>query len=361
MIDLHTHVLPGLDDGAKSLADSVAICRAAAEGGTTTIVATPHVSPQWPLNTPPIITTGVNRLRDALSSEGVALVVLPGAEVALTPAGGMTDEQLAGYHLGGGPWLLVECPYAPSLTGFDAILYSLHECGHRIVLAHPERCLAFHRDPAALGSFVRAGMLCSITAGSLTRRFGRTVLQFAPQLLRDGLVHIIASDAHNLTHRPPLSAADLRSADLLETAPDWFVESMPRAILDGTELPPPEGSEEASPPAEIAEPPHEPNGGLISEVEAQLMRLRQEVTLLHDERTQAHEQRDEAYRDRDRAREERDRAEAWLASVASELEHVERKLAERRAEFELLVRDLAARRVELERLKDDARRGVIAV
>jgi protein-tyrosine phosphatase len=236
MIDLHCHVLPGLDDGPQTMADSLALCRAAAGQGTTTMVATPHVSAEWPLNTPAVIAASVSWLSDTLAGEGVELQILSGAEVALAAAARMSDEQLWGHHLAGGPWLLVECPRSPSAAGFDRILYSLQERDHRIVLAHTERCPAFYRDPAALEAFVRTGMLSSITAGSLSGRFGRTVQRFARQLLSEGLVHNIASDAHNLQRRPPLSSADLQAGGLAASA-DWYVDSVPRAILQGDELP----------------------------------------------------------------------------------------------------------------------------
>ena len=236
MIDLHCHVLPGLDDGPQSLADSIALCRAAARAGTTTIVATPHVSPDWPLNTPPVVAAAASRLSGLLQREGIALEIVAGAEVALTSAALMSDERLGEYHLGHGRWLLIECPRSPLVAGFDRILHSLQERAHGIVLAHVERCPAFVRDPEALESFLRTGMLSSITSGALIGRFGRTVQRFALRLLRDGLVHNIASDAHNLTRRPPTLVPDLHAARLTAEAA-YYADAVPRAILEGGELP----------------------------------------------------------------------------------------------------------------------------
>ncbi len=329
MIDLHCHVLPGLDDGPQTVAESVEMCRMAAASGTGMIVATPHVSPQWPGNTPAVISTAVDQLRRTLAQEGIELAVVPGAEVALTILGQMSDDQLWEYHLGGGPWLLVECPHSPSTAGFDRILYSLLERNHRIVLAHPERSLAFHRDPAALAGFVRAGMLCSITAGSLSGRFGRTVQQYAQRLVRDGLVHNIASDGHNLTHRPPLATADVDLAGLFETTPEWYLDWVPRAILMGEEIP----ARDAERGPSIGDQRPQELERQISAAEGEIIKLRLEVARLQGESDRAIGQRDEASRQRDLAREERKRAEAWLMSVAGELEHLERELAARRAEL----------------------------
>ena len=236
MIDLHCHVLPGLDDGPRSLADSVELCRAMAQSGTTTAVATPHVSADWPLNTPPVISAACQWLSDVLAREAVPLSIMAGAEVAMGTAARLDDDQLFGLHLGDGPWLLVECPAVPSTAGFDRILYSLQERGHRIVLGHPERCPAFQRDPAALEAFAATGMLCSVTSGSLTGRFGRNAQRLALSLLRGGLVHNLASDAHNTTRRPPWLSQDLQAAGIDQLA-DWYADAVPRAILSGDDSP----------------------------------------------------------------------------------------------------------------------------
>jgi protein-tyrosine phosphatase len=238
VIDLHCHVLPGIDDGPETLADSLALCRAAVAAGTRTIVATPHVSWDWPGVTSPVIAEGVERVNDALRAEGIDLEVRAGAEIAMTRAGDLPDSELAALRLGGGPYLLIECPYSPASAGFDAILQAIAERGHRIVLAHPERCPAFLRDQARLEGFVEAGMLTSLTAGSFAGRFGRDVGRFARRLLEDGLVHDIASDGHGAgMRRPPSIGPELEEAGFGDSA-DWHARAVPLAILDGTPLPP---------------------------------------------------------------------------------------------------------------------------
>lgn len=232
MIDLHCHVLPGLDDGPPTLAASVELCRAMAETGITVAVATPHVSADWPLNTPPVIAATCQWLSDVLAREAVPLSIVAGAEVAMGTAARLDDDQLFGLHLGDGPWVLIECPAVPSAVGFDRILYRLQERGHRIVLGHPERCPAFQRDPGALLGFLQTGMLCSVTSGSLTGRFGRAAQRLALRLERDGLIHNVASDAHNTSRRPPWLSQDLQAARLGQLA-GWYVNDVPRAILSG--------------------------------------------------------------------------------------------------------------------------------
>jgi protein-tyrosine phosphatase len=238
VIDLHCHVLPGIDDGPPTLADSIALCRAAVAAGTRTVVATPHVSWDWPGVTSQVVADGTARVNEALRAEGIDLEVRTGAEIAMTRAGDLTDEELIALRMGGGPYLLIECPISPVAAGFDAIAHALADRGHRILLAHPERCPAFHREPARLEALVEAGMLTSVTAGAFVGRFGRDVERFARQMLEHELVHDIASDGHDAgRRRPPSIGPELEEAGLGDGA-DWYARAVPLAILDGTPLPP---------------------------------------------------------------------------------------------------------------------------
>src|SRR5262245_55550591 len=192
------------------MADSLELCRAAVAAGTRTIVATPHVSWDWPAVTSSVVAEGTERVNEALRAEGIDLEVGPGAEIAMTRAADLSDAELVALRLGGGPYLLIECPYSPASAGFDGLLQSLSDRGHCILLAHPERCPAFHRDPALLEAFVEAGMLTSLTAGAFVGRFGRDVERFSRRLLEHGLVHDIASDGHGASRRrPPTIAPEL--------------------------------------------------------------------------------------------------------------------------------------------------------
>jgi protein-tyrosine phosphatase len=248
VIDLHCHVLPGIDDGPKTIEGSLELARAASAAGTRTLVATPHVSLRYP-NDAATIARLVQELNERLRAERIAIEVRPGAEIALTSAVDMAPERLAELGLGGGSWLLIEPPFTPAASGIDAILHDIVRGGHRVVLAHPERCPAFHRDRAVLESVVRTGVLTSITAGSLVGRFGGDVRRFAHELVRDGLVHNVASDAHDNSGRAPGIAAELREAHLQPLA-GWLTQQVPVAILDGGEIPPPPAgaTEELKPP-----------------------------------------------------------------------------------------------------------------
>ncbi|MEJ7785094.1 MAG: CpsB/CapC family capsule biosynthesis tyrosine phosphatase [Solirubrobacteraceae bacterium] len=235
MIDLHCHILPGIDDGPETIEGSVALAAAAAEGGTRTIVATPHVSWEWQ-NAAASIAVGVRAVNDALREAAIPVDVLAGAEVALSRAADLHPAELTALRLGGGPWLLVECPLTLAAPAFEQGLDALQRQGHRIVLAHPERCPALQRDPERLAALVRREMVTSLTASAFTGGFGRTVRRFAFELLRRGLVHEIASDAHDAVRRPPALVAALEAVGLGEYAAQLTQEA-PDAILRGSTLP----------------------------------------------------------------------------------------------------------------------------
>jgi protein-tyrosine phosphatase len=236
MIDLHTHILPGIDDGPATIEGSLELARAAVEAGTRTLVATPHVSWTYP-NDAGTIAELVEQLNTRLRAEQIELEVLAGAELAMTRLVDMHGAELSNLGLGGGPFLLVEPPFAPAVTGLDALVFDLQRQGFKILIAHPERCPAFHREPEMLEEFVNEGILTSVTAGSLGGRFGGEVRRFALMMARERWIHNVTSDTHDPVKRPPNVLAELRKAGL-EPLEDWLVEAVPAAIISGAEVPP---------------------------------------------------------------------------------------------------------------------------
>lgn len=241
MIDLHSHILPGIDDGPPTLEASLELARAAVEAGTETILATPHIN-DYPEIDAARIASGLEELRPALADAGIPLEVLPGGEIAIWRLVDLDDATLRALALGGGPYLLVESPFSPVVGDFEPMVLDLHSRGHSVLLAHPERCPAFQRDPDRLARLVSAGVLVQLTAGSMAGAFGTTVRRFSAALLRDGLVHVVASDAHDTLRRPPglltgFAALEGELPGLGEQAP-WLTQAVPRAVLDGAPLPP---------------------------------------------------------------------------------------------------------------------------
>jgi protein-tyrosine phosphatase len=242
VIDLHSHVLPGIDDGASDLEESVAIVRAAAFEGTTALAATPHLRADYP-------TVHVNDLADAVARVNervpadLGIRVIPAAEVDLLWAQTATEEdlRLASFDQRGSD-LLVETPYGSLPDHFEDLLFRLEERGFRILLAHPERSVAFQRDPARLARLVERGVLIQITLPSLVSANGRSRARgLAFDLIRAGLAHNIASDAHSPGPvRPPRLGAGVHAAAHISPGrAEWMVTDAPAAILAGEPLPPP--------------------------------------------------------------------------------------------------------------------------
>jgi protein-tyrosine phosphatase len=183
----------------------------------------------------------VGELNLALARRDVPLAVLPGGEIALTRLTALEPESLRLLSLGAGPYLLVETPYAGAAPFLEEVLFDLDLRGFRTILAHPERCAMFDNDRDRLTRLVERGVMCSVNAGSMAGQFGRRVREFAVHLFRAGLVHNVASDAHdNEVRRAELSWGFERLEDELPGISEqasWFTESAPRAIVVGGQLP----------------------------------------------------------------------------------------------------------------------------
>jgi protein-tyrosine phosphatase len=241
VIDLHTHLLPGLDDGPATVEEAVAMARATLDAGVTEVVATPHVSVRYP-NDSEQIRTALATLRTALEDAGVPLRVHAGAEIDFDTVLTLPPEQLEALRMGEGPFVMVESPLGTAASDAALLVHALRERGHRVLLAHPERSPMFQRDPAQLDRLVADGVLTSLTADAFTGRFGRVTQRFATTLLRRGLVHNIVSDMHDVVGRPPgITPPPLPSGDDPERHTRrvaWLTQTVPAAILDGTPVPP---------------------------------------------------------------------------------------------------------------------------
>jgi protein-tyrosine phosphatase len=239
VIDLHCHLLPGVDDGAADIDASIAMARVAVEGGVEAIVATPHVSGTYRTD-PASLGRRCAEVQQALDGAGVPLRVHTGAEIASSMFHDLGDDGLRACALGGGPYLLLEAPYTGPAPFMDRMVYDLQLKGFQILLAHPERIGAFQRNIDVLEQLVNQGVLCSVTAGSVSGQFGGSVKRFTQEMFARGLVHNLASDAHDAVHRSPAlrPALDKAVAELpeLEDSLDWLTVEVPRAILAGESI-----------------------------------------------------------------------------------------------------------------------------
>jgi protein-tyrosine phosphatase len=241
-VDIHAHLLPGIDDGPDDLGESVAMVGAAAAAGTSTLVATPHLRADFPAVDVFELAGRCGELRDAAKEVAPTLELVGGAETSLAWALAATDEELALASYGQrGTDLLIETPLA-NLPPIEPILGELRSRGYRVVLAHPERSPDFQRDRGRVRGLVGEGTLLQINAGSLVSEtpLSRT-RKLARWLCREGLAHAIASDGHRSRRwRPVGLLADGVGAlaDLVGDArAQWMAEDVPRAIIDGRELP----------------------------------------------------------------------------------------------------------------------------
>jgi protein-tyrosine phosphatase len=241
MIDLHSHVLSGLDDGPAEIEESVEFARAAAAQGTTVLAATPHLRADYPDVAIEEVAARCDELNDRVPAD-LDLRVTPAAEVDVFWAQQASDEQLRLASFGqSGTDLLVETPYGIVSDAFEDMLFRIALRGYRILLAHPERNPSFQREPDRLRNMVARGVLMQITLPSVvTRDKGSRSRKLAFQLVREGLAHNLASDSHSSARfRPP----DLRRGvqEFAELAPayaEWMVTDAPAAILAGQRLPP---------------------------------------------------------------------------------------------------------------------------
>ena len=242
MIDLHSHLLPGIDDGPDDMEGTVALAHAVAADGTHTIAATPHCREDHPRVKPVELAARADDVRKRLADEGLELEVVQGGEVAITWAAAASDDDLRLVSLGGrGTDVLVETPHAPLQATFDMSLESVVLRGYRVLLAHPEVNPTFQSDPDRVRDLAARGTLLQVTARSLLdgNRPGAAT-KLARSLVADGTAHVLASDAHSAgSFRPPELAAGVAAAAALvgEARAGWMAEGAPAAILAGAELP----------------------------------------------------------------------------------------------------------------------------
>jgi protein-tyrosine phosphatase len=237
VIDLHSHILAGVDDGARDRAESLAIARDAVADGITRIAATPHVRGDYPTSAD-VMERLVVELRRELERERIPLEVLPGGELALMQALELPDAELRRFGLGGNPSvLLLEFPYISWPLGLEDLIRGLRTRGFRTVLAHPERNDEVQADPERLAQFVAAGALVQLTAASVDGRLGRGPLRCSKRLIELELVHLVASDAHR-ARSTTRNVALSRAVD--QVGPElgrWLTVDVPDAVVEGADPP----------------------------------------------------------------------------------------------------------------------------
>jgi protein-tyrosine phosphatase len=234
MVDIHSHILWGLDDGAESLEESLAMLQLAAESGTTDIVATPHANSRYHYDPETIR----QRIQEASAAVSGKPRIHRGCDFHLSfdnVQAAMEDP--AKYAVNGGHYILVEFP-DNLLAGMHRVLTTLLDCGLTPIMTHPERHNQLKKINEDFQEWIRMGCLVQVTAQSLLGRFGKSSQESGWEMLRRGFVHFIASDAHDTKDRPP--RLDLAFSALAERIGKPGAELLcidnPRAVLDGRRI-----------------------------------------------------------------------------------------------------------------------------
>jgi len=236
VIDLHSHILPGVDDGARTIEDSVEMCRLAVAAGTTTIVATPHMLHPQHHVPGPVAQQKVEEVRAALAAARVPIEVVLAGEIHWSvdvPAGLASGDLLPLSPTR--KYILFELPSSHVPTAFREVCWQFHLAGIYPVLAHPERNMEFCEHPDRLEAFHDAGILMQVTAMSLTGDFGRRARKISERWLEQGLVDLIASDGHSCRSRRPTMDAAAKVVRKISgpTAEEWLTHEAPRRVLAG--------------------------------------------------------------------------------------------------------------------------------
>ena len=237
MIDLHCHLLPGIDDGAPDLATSLAMARIAAADGIKVVACTPHIYPGMYDNNGPAIRRAVAELQRRLEEAGIPLRLTLGADAHIAPdlVAGLRAGQVPTLH--DSRYFLLEPPHHVAPPRLEETVFDLLAAGYVPVITHPERLSWIEDRYETFVELARKGAWLQVTAGSLTGRFGKAAQYWGERLLDEGWVHILATDAHGVDRRPPLLAEGRRAAErwLGAGEADHLVAIRPQGILDNVE------------------------------------------------------------------------------------------------------------------------------
>lgn len=233
MIDLHCHILPGIDDGAADLSVSCAMARAFVEDGVSVVACTPHILPGLYHNAGAEIRIAVQALQVELDREEIALRLVTGSDAHIVPdfVEGLNAGRLL--PLADSRYVLVEPPHHVAPLRLEDFFFGLLVAGFVPILTHPERLAWIEQHYASIQRLAQAGTWMQITAGSLTGAFGRSARYWAERMLDEGCVHILATDAHDMSRRPPIlgRGRDCAAKRVGAVEAEHLVSTRPRGVL----------------------------------------------------------------------------------------------------------------------------------
>ena len=244
MIDLHCHILPGIDDGARDLETAVAMARAFVADGVTTVACTPHILPGLYHNSGPQIRHATAALQRKLTEQRIPLRLATGADNHVVPD--FLSELRAGrlLSIADSRYVLVEPPHHVAPPRLEELFFNLTTANYVPILTHPERLTWINSASQSMERLHKAGVWFQVTAGSLAGDFGRNARYWAERLLDEGKVHLLATDAHDLKSRPPRlsQGRDLAAKRVGEAEAQNLVVARPLGVLSNV------------PPAELPQP-----------------------------------------------------------------------------------------------------------
>ena len=238
MIDVHLHILPGVDDGPATLGDALSLARSLVQEGVRVAVATPHYNDEYPQRPACEIRERVGNLQRELDRYAIPLRLLTGHEVLIQPglAADVQNGRIA--TLNGSRYLLLELWNSSWMPETERVIFELRVLGVVPLLAHPERYVAIQQDSNRLKALIEQGVLAQLTAGSLVGMQGKTARKCAEMLLKRGLIHCIASDAHGPGRRPPSILQGIQAAERIvgRVQVGQLIEAYPVAMLQNRSL-----------------------------------------------------------------------------------------------------------------------------
>ncbi len=261
MIDLHCHMLPHIDDGAKNLEMAMTMAEQAVDDGIHTVVCTPHIYPGLYENTKVGITQAIANFAEALRAANIELTLFCGADVHVDEnlVHGIKSGRIA--TLNHSRYLLLEFPHRGHIKMMQDCVFALHSAGYIPIITHPERQRWINEYYAQLIEMVEQGAWIQLTSQSITGRFGKKALSWSERMLDDGIVHLIATDAHNITRRPPVLSAgrDVVAQSLGQQEAENMLHIRAQGILNNAE------------PSSLPQPPAFDNEGKLSIKKKSLM------------------------------------------------------------------------------------------
>lgn len=234
MIDLHSHILPAVDDGAPDVITALEMARMAVDDGITVMACTPHMLPGVYDNDASDIRHRVFVLNQQLMENDIELSLVVGSDAHIRPdfLSHLRDGRILALH--DSRYVLVEPPHSVMPRSLDNFLFNILTAGYVPILTHPERLAWIATSYSMIESIVRSGVWLQVTAGSLCGDFGQAARYWAQRLLSEGLVHILATDAHNLDSRAPYlsRARELAEAEVGTSEADNLVFRRPQQVLE---------------------------------------------------------------------------------------------------------------------------------